>query len=123
MADREFRIKITTTADTAGARETADDLGKVRDATKDTVPANEEAAKSADKNALSNRELRQAMRLVAQESPEAAIALKAFASNASAVSIGLAAVSLAVRRTQEDLKALNESLNTSDWETYAGVVE
>jgi len=108
VADREFKIRITTDADTSGARVTVEELNKVGQSGK---KAHEDVAEATGKTEISHRALRVAL---GQLGPEFAhlghTALYAFANPATGAVIALALVVGALRKHFEDLsKAAEEA--------------
>jgi|ERR1043166_824929 uncharacterized protein YukE len=101
MADREFKIRITTEADTAAARGTSDALQNLGQT---GTKAQESIAEATGKTEISHRALRVAL---SQLGPEFAhlghSALYAFANPATAAVIGLALVVGALKRHFDDL--------------------
>src|SRR5262249_45414101 len=104
MPESDFNVRINTTADTTGARQAQQELGKLNQEAKKQTPVHEDAAKAVSKHAASHRELHVAAHSLVGQFPHLTAILWAFKSP-------LVAGSLAIGIFIERCLALTESWN------------
>jgi hypothetical protein len=106
--DREFKIKITTTADTSGAKEQKDALDSLSPKTQQYAQKLKESATEADNAEVSHRNLRFGMHMLGSEAAEAGhILLSSFANPATAAFL---AMSLILKGLVQHFEKVNEAL-------------
>src|SRR5262245_28131829 len=104
MPDREFKIRITTEADSTGARQTISDLEKLREA---GTGANKQIAEEVGKLGLKHADLRAAIRAAHMEFPELARAAH-FALHPAGLAVAglIGAMELYKKRVEEATKVM-----------------
>ncbi len=125
MADeiKDFQIKIITSADLKAAQDSAKALGEIGDSAtqsgKVQVDANEKVEPAQERVAGNWGKIKKAMQEVGREFPIIGAAARTFF---NPLALAAAAVTLIFQKLKGDIDRLNESLTSSTWEGYAGVL-
>src|SRR5450756_864523 len=120
MADRENKIRIVTTADPTGLQHILAGTSQLTGETVNVAAANEEHHKSFLHVASGARELHRIEEKLTEAAPQVGFAFKAFLGPVGAL---MAILGFAIGHVSESLKALGQSLTTTEWESYNSVVE
>jgi hypothetical protein len=115
MPEREVRYRIVGDASSAveAAKQSSAGLNQFKDST-------QAAGKESEKASLSHKDMHKAMHAIGEKAPAVGLALKAMVSGPGAALAGLLII---LGETQKALENLDKSLSTSEWESYAQVVE